>query len=182
MGTIKHAGHGAKIDVKGKDTYRHSEAGAVEVCIVSSSQLAVFRKPGEEMTAEQLVAWYFAEVDLVLAEGFKGENMPKIEVLKEGGGGAKFKEDDNLIAVVCDGEVDAGAPVFRRNETGRLADLIVEKFPASRLKNDVRLRVDGKTIPVKPFVKAFIGNTVKGMIASLKGCKKPERVDLRIGK
>lgn len=180
-GVIKYSGRGASQRLEG-GAYRFASAGAAEVCVSSENGIAVFRKPGEEMTPEELVEWYFAESDLALVLGCGDAALPKILMLSDCDTDAGAVEDKDVIAVVSDGDVKCGVRVFKRSEVGALADLIVEKFPAPRLKNEVRLRVNGKTVEIKPFVQAFISNTVKGMVASLRGGKKPERVDLRIGK
>jgi hypothetical protein len=40
--------------------------------------------------------------------------------------------------------------------------------------------VDGKPIPMTPFVKGFIRKTVKGMLSALKGCEKSKRIEIYI--
>lgn len=179
-GTIKHTVHDVAFDAEGKDTQRHADAGAGEVCIVSAKNMAFFAKPASEPSPEEIVAWHFSRADIILAEGFKTARLPKIVVLKKGVRKCDFPPEETL-AVVARGKVDTAAPVFGPDDASALAELILKEFPLPELKNDVRLRVNGSTVPLKPFVKAFIGNTVKAMVVSLKGGKKPERVDLRIG-
>ena len=73
-------------------------------------------------------------------------------------------------------------PVFSREDVKPIADLIQKKFLKDVSRSHVRVWVDGKFIPVKPFVKAFIGRTVKGMISSLKGAGDPEKIHIKIGR
>jgi hypothetical protein len=40
--------------------------------------------------------------------------------------------------------------------------------------------VDGKGIPLKPFIKDLLTNGIKGMLSSLKGCKAPQSIDIHI--
>jgi len=46
----------------------------------------------------------------------------------------------------------------------------------------LRLWADGRFIVIKPFVKAFIGQTVKGMLSSLRGSKDAEKIHIKIGR
>ena len=45
---------------------------------------------------------------------------------------------------------------------------------------DVRLKVDGKVVPMKGFVQDLVGSTVLGMLSTLKGVKDPGEVELSI--
>ncbi|MEW5947755.1 MAG: molybdopterin-guanine dinucleotide biosynthesis protein B [bacterium] len=181
-GTIKHHAHEGGFDVEGKDSWRHAEAGADEVCVASPTHLAFFRKTGKELSPGEVASWYFAGADIILTEGYRSADTPKIEIIRDAKGAAPEAGEGELIAVVSDGKVATGAPVFGRKETARLAGFINERFPVPEMKNEVRLRVNGKTINLKPFVKAFIGNTVRGMVTTLRGCKNPQNVDIRVGK
>jgi molybdopterin-guanine dinucleotide biosynthesis protein B len=44
------------------------------------------------------------------------------------------------------------------------------------------LIVDGKTIPVNPFVSDIIKNTIKGIVGTLKGTENPETISIKIEK
>ena len=58
VSVVKHAHHRFDIDHRGKDTFRHREAGAFEVVVASSNRLALmreFEKPAE-MTVHHLLA------------------------------------------------------------------------------------------------------------------------------
>ena len=50
VATIKHDVHGFDIDKKGKDTYKHREAGAETVIISSKNRLAMIKELEEEMS------------------------------------------------------------------------------------------------------------------------------------
>ena len=62
------------IDVKGKDTYRYGEAGAYACAIISDNETAIFLN--ERASIEKISAMLNA--DIVLLEGFKESNYPKI--------------------------------------------------------------------------------------------------------
>ena len=51
----------------------------------------------------------------------------------------------------------------------------------SRRKTGVALVCDGREIPLNPFVRRFIEETVTGMVRALEGIpEEPRRIDLRI--
>ncbi len=84
VGTIKHTHHhDFEIDKPGKDSWEHQNAGATSVAISSTNKFAFIKKLDEELTVKDIVSNCFSDVDLVLAEGFKKEDFPKIEVLRK---------------------------------------------------------------------------------------------------
>ncbi len=86
VSTIKHAHHGMELDRPGKDSFRHREAGASEVLVVGGMRWALLHElpPDEPDLAPDLLqlSARLEPVDLVLVEGFKAYNFPKIEVFR----------------------------------------------------------------------------------------------------
>ncbi len=127
IGTIKHAHHGFQIDREGKDSWRHKAAGADTIIVVSPESIAMVKDGGGETIDS--VAKYFSDVDIVITEGFKRENKPKIEVFRK----ARHAEplcinDDNLVALVTDDDADLNVPKFCTGDIRGIADLIEKKF------------------------------------------------------
>jgi molybdopterin-guanine dinucleotide biosynthesis protein MobB len=83
VGTAKHVGPEVEPDTPGKDTYLHRESGAVRVLLYSDVHGALFWDH-DRVPVEEALANYFADLDLVLLEGFKGSAYPKIEVYRSG--------------------------------------------------------------------------------------------------
>ena len=80
IGIVKHAHHGFDMDRKGKDSYRHRQAGADTVMIASPGQIAMIKDvPGERL--DDLIP-FFNDMDLLITEGFKRDRAPKIEVFR----------------------------------------------------------------------------------------------------
>ena len=92
ISTVKHAHHAFDIDVPGKDSHRHREAGAQEVIVTSGQRWALMHelRGSPESSLDDLLS-KLAPCDLVLVEGFKHGGHPKIEV-------ARFLRDEGLIA------------------------------------------------------------------------------------
>jgi len=83
VATVKHDVHGFNIDIPGKDTWRHGEAGADVVIISSPTKMAMIKKVDKEMTLDE-IAGAIEGVDLIMTEGYKRGNKPKIEVFRQG--------------------------------------------------------------------------------------------------
>jgi molybdopterin-guanine dinucleotide biosynthesis protein B len=80
VSTVKHAHHGFDMDRPGKDTFRHRAAGAREVLVATANRWALLHEvDGPEPALPTLLA-RMAPVDLVLVEGFKTHEFPKLEV------------------------------------------------------------------------------------------------------
>jgi molybdopterin-guanine dinucleotide biosynthesis protein MobB len=72
---------------------------------------------------------FFNDLDLVITEGYKKENKPKIEVVRAARhADALLKNDKHLVAVVSDVELKLDVPVFDLEDVDRLADFIEEKY------------------------------------------------------
>ena len=78
---IKHDAHSFEIDKEGKDSWRFTRAGAVVSAIVSDEKTAVIET--RKLSLRDMLD-RIHDVDIVLVEGFKGEDCPKIEVRRSG--------------------------------------------------------------------------------------------------
>src|SRR5688572_24499726 len=78
---IKHAHHKFDVDHPGKDSYRHREAGCTEVMLVSGNRWALMHelRGDAEPTLEEQIA-RMSPCDLLLIEGYKNSDLPKIEI------------------------------------------------------------------------------------------------------
>jgi molybdopterin-guanine dinucleotide biosynthesis protein B len=181
VATIKHDVHGFEVDQEGKDSWRHKRAGAHTVVISSPTKLALIRDVDHDASLAEVRDQYIREVDLVLAEGFKKNNQPKIEVFrKEMHRDLLCTNDDTLVAIASNQAFEVGVPCFNLEDIRGLADLIEERFLRAEKTPEVRLRVNGREIPLSPFVQKSIRGTVRGMVSSLKGCESPQGVEIEI--
>ena len=128
ISTIKHAHHDFDIDKVGADSFRHRQAGAHEVTIVSGTRYAIMHelRGAPEPSFEEILA-RLAPCDLVLIEGYKREKIPKIEARRLE---AKNREplapgDPHIVAIAADHPVDDTAlPVFDLDDTKSIADFV----------------------------------------------------------
>ena len=100
VSTLKHAHEGFDIDKPGKDSYVHRESGAREVLISSNKRFALMHEyTKEEINLNNLIK-KLSPVDLILVEGWKKENIKKIEIYrKEINKPLLCEKDINIIAV-----------------------------------------------------------------------------------
>lgn len=127
VAVIKHAHHGFDIDKPGKDSYRHREAGAVEVLLSCNERWALMheRRAEAEPTLAELLG-HLSPCDLVLIEGFKQEPVPKLEVHRPAHGKPPlFAERSDIVGVATDGEVATDLPVLPLNDIAAIADFVM---------------------------------------------------------
>ncbi|HIQ00598.1 MAG TPA: molybdopterin-guanine dinucleotide biosynthesis protein B [Anaerolineales bacterium] len=128
VAVIKHHPHpGAALDVEGKDTWRLAQVGADHVVLVAPDQVMHRRRVEREPSLAEVVA-EIRDVDLILTEGFKQGDAPKIQVSRGEVQPELVCPPDKLVAVVSDQRLDVGVPQFDPEDVGGLADLIVEVY------------------------------------------------------
>jgi len=181
VATVKHDMHGFEVDHEGKDSWRHKQAGAHTVVISSPQKVALIRDVEKDLTLDEIRARWIRDVDLILSEGYKRDVQPKIEVFRK----EKHKKllcakKDNLIAVVSNQKFRVGVPCFGLEDMRGLSNFIEKEFLKSKKEKEISLRVDGKPIPMTPFVRDFLTKTVKGMLSALRGCETSEQIEIYI--
>jgi molybdopterin-guanine dinucleotide biosynthesis protein B len=103
VSTVKHTHHGFDMDRPGKDTFRHREAGALEVLVASGTRWALLHElAGTEPRLPELLA-RMQPVDLVLVEGFKTHPFAKLEVYRPVLGKPPiWHTEPDIVAVAAD--------------------------------------------------------------------------------
>lgn len=126
VGTIKHDAHSFDIDVPGKDSWRHAQAGASTVLISSPEKIAMIKRTTEDKNLEMLLQ-YMEGNDIIITEGYKSAARPKIEVCRSERSNELICDNSELIAVVTDLKFE-GIPNFGLNDHSAIADFIEERF------------------------------------------------------
>ncbi len=127
VGVVKHHLHGADIDRPGKDTWRLAGAGAEAVAISTPEKVGLFKKLEREMNLDE-VAGLIGDVDIILAEGYKKGDKPKIEVNRSAHSNRLISDPAELIAVVSDVGWNVGVPVFGLEDSAGVADLLQSRY------------------------------------------------------
>ena len=130
VSVIKHAHAKFEIDHEGRDSFKMREAGACQVALSSPRRFALMRELADapEMSFEEVLA-YAGSCDLVLIEGFKRENFPKIEIRRDG---AQSREPlhgavPQIVAIASNRpEIEKDpVPVFELEDIPGMANFIV---------------------------------------------------------
>jgi molybdopterin-guanine dinucleotide biosynthesis protein B len=133
VSVIKHAHHAFDVDVPGKDSWKHREAGASEVLVSSSQRWALMHelRGAAEPRLPELLA-KMSRVDLVVVEGFKREPHRKIEVYRAANEKPLlFPDDPGIVGIATDTAVETTLP------TAHLDD--IEAVAAMMLKSAISL-------------------------------------------
>jgi molybdopterin-guanine dinucleotide biosynthesis protein B len=128
VASIKHAHHEFQIDDQETDSARHRRAGAGEVVVVGGKRWAMVHELVDEPepNLEEIFRW-LSPCDLVIVEGYKTANIPKIEARRSAQQDRRplAPDDATVIAVASDHETEAGAlPRFSLDDIAAIADFI----------------------------------------------------------
>lgn len=84
VGSVKHHGHpGFEIDIPGKDSFRHRQAGATETWIAAPGRLAMVKDIEGDPDCKKIVEGMPGH-DIVVVEGYRLAGLPAIEVMRQG--------------------------------------------------------------------------------------------------
>ena len=126
VSVIKHAHHSFDVDIPGKDSWVHRQAGAVEVLVSSGKRWALMhelRGAAEPRLPELLGR--MSRVDLVVVEGFKSEPHRKIEVHRAANGKALlFPDDPGIVGIATDAVVESALPKAHLDDIPAIAAMM----------------------------------------------------------
>tara|TARA_Y100001960_G_scaffold82472_1_gene88117 strand:+ start:33 stop:515 length:483 start_codon:yes stop_codon:yes gene_type:complete len=126
VASIKHAHHEFDVDQPKTDSFLHRKAGSQQV-IISSSKRWVKITELENNTEKNLteLLQQLSTTDIVIVEGFKNDNHPKIEIIKEKSKNYLFNQISNVVALISDIEVDSNIRKFKKNEIELIVKFIL---------------------------------------------------------
>ena len=128
VGSIKHHLHAFEMDQPGKDSWRHKQAGAERSVISSPHRIGLVMDVDHDYTFDELLT-FFSGMDIVLSEGYKGGERPKIEVFRPEVYASPICLDDaSLIAMVSDRDMDLKVPRFGLDDITGLTDFLINQF------------------------------------------------------
>lgn len=109
VATVKHAHHDVDIDIPGKDSWRHRQAGANQVLLVCDRRMALMQEfdSPQDMDVHTMLAQLDPRTDWALVEGFKHGDLPKLELWRSPPAGASARPlrcftDPTVLAVATD--------------------------------------------------------------------------------
>jgi molybdopterin-guanine dinucleotide biosynthesis protein B len=128
ISTIKRVSDAVDLERQGSGTWKHRAAGAAEVMIASASRFALLREmppDTKEPEVSDLLA-RMAPADIVLLDGFRRSNYPKVEVVPAGRHQPLLAPGDPMIlAITSDVPIAADVPCIPLSNIGGLADFVL---------------------------------------------------------
>lgn len=137
---MKHTYYSHELDMPGKDSHIHRQAGAAAVGILSPHMTAIFIPADREERGEH---WYeqfasqFNDCDLILVEGDVQTTALRFEVWSAAVTERPYAADDAAIqAVISDDPVNGiSCSVLARADVSSIADRILQLSTSCGLKN-----------------------------------------------
>ena len=172
---IKHTHVEPTLEADDTDTARMRAAGAAVTALTGDDYTIAYRSAGRGV--EELSFRVAVPGDIVLAEGFKNTPGKKIAIA---GGDLDISSLDGVVAVVGSAPDGFKGPSFTTDQTSELCDLI-EKLTAQPSDQTwaTRLLVNGKEVPLNPFVQDVMASALDGMKDVLKNVGEAETLELR---
>lgn len=127
VGTVKYDTHGFEVDKPGKDSWRHAQAGSDSVVIAGPRRMALVRQLDEEMSLDDIIT-LMGDLDLVITEGYKRGEKPKIEITRQERGTELLCQPEELIGIMADYAVDMPVPQFSLEDAAGLVDLLEDLY------------------------------------------------------
>ena len=131
VATIKHSIHSLSFDKEGKDSWRHIQAGSVVTAVVSPNQVVLIKPLSEEPDLNEIARLLGDDYDIVLTEGFKQSQVPKIEVHRKAAS-PPLSHVNNLIAIASDEPLESIARQFSLNDIKGIGDFLENGFIKSK--------------------------------------------------
>lgn len=176
VATIKHAPQGVSFDEPDKDSWRHLQAGSEAVSVSSPDRIVLIKPVAQEPALDEIARLLGEDYDIILTEGFKQGNAPKIEVHRKEAG-PPFKDIKKLIAIVTDEPLETKARQFSPEDVKGLADLLEKGFIEPQ-RERISLYINNTPIPLTVFPKQIISNVLLASVSSLKGVSKIESLQI----
>ncbi|MDH4226221.1 MAG: molybdopterin-guanine dinucleotide biosynthesis protein B [Deltaproteobacteria bacterium] len=132
VASIKHSCHPHPLDAKGKDSWRHKNAGAIRTVFAGPKAMQLITDVKGEKTPKEIAKEFFLGMDVVIVEGFLHSKTDKIEVVrKERSEEPVLTPKKGLVAIVTDIKGLApfkNTPVFDLNDAKSVAAFIITRL------------------------------------------------------
>jgi len=167
VATIKHIPQGVNFDEPSKDSWRHIQAGSEATILASPDKTWLVKPATQSATLDEIARLLGEDYDIILTEGFKQGNAPKIEVHRKDAG-PPLEDIKKLIAIVTDEPLETKTRLFSPDSINEIADLLEKGFIKPQAER-ISLYVNNIPISLTAFPKQIIGNVLLAMASCLKG-------------
>ena len=128
LAVIKHHPHDFDIDVEGKDSWRYMQAGSDAAVVSAPHKVGLVKNVDHDLSPDELRTLVGEDFNLIIIEGFKKSNAPRIEVHRKALGKGLVCAPDDLIAVATDEKLDIPVAQYDLTDIIGIADLIEQKY------------------------------------------------------
>ncbi len=176
VATTKHTPRGTTINESGKDSWRHIQAGSEATATSSPDKIVLIKPSIQDATLDEIARLLGEDYDIILAEGFKQSNTPKIEVHRKEAG-PPLAVVKKLMAIVTDEPLQTKTRQFSTQDIKGLADLLEEGFITPQ-RERISLYVNNTPIPLSIFPRELISNVLLAIVSTLKGVKEVRSLEI----
>jgi molybdopterin-guanine dinucleotide biosynthesis protein MobB len=170
VATAKHTHRDMTLAESDKDSDRHLKAGSEASLIIDPHGLMMIKPLQKELTLAQIAQIIGEDYDLILTEGYKQDDAPKIEVHRKENA-PPILDLKKTFAVATDEPLDTKIRQFALDDVKGIADLIETGFIKPH-RERLTLLVNDVPIALNAFTKDFVENVTLAMANSLKGVGK----------
>ena len=170
VATAKHTHRDMTSPESDKDSDRHLKAGSETSLIVDPHGLMMVKPLQKELNLTQLAQIIGEDCDIILTEGYKADDAPKIEVHRKDNA-PPLTDVKKLFAVVTDEPLDTKVRQFALDDVKNIADLLETGFIKPN-RERFTLLVNDVPIVLNAFTEEFVENVTLAMADSLKGVGK----------
>ncbi len=167
VSTIKHTPQGMSFDEPHKDSWRHIQAGSEATAISSPDKIVLIKPVAQALTLDEIAHLLGEDCDIILAEGFKQGNAPKIEVHRREVG-PPLSSVKKLIAIVTDEPLETKVRQFSLQDVNGLADFMEKGFIKPQGER-ISLYINNVPISLSAFPRDVIRNVLLALTSCLKG-------------
>ena len=128
LAIVKHHPHDFDVDVEGKDSWRYMQAGSDAAVVSAPHKIALMKNVDHDMSPGELRELVGDGFDIVIIEGFKKSDAPKIEVHRKALGKGLACAPDDLIAIATDENLDVPVVQYDLADIIGIADFIEQRF------------------------------------------------------
>ena len=153
IASVKQTDKPYDVDIEGKDTYKFANKGSNIIVFKTKKQTSFI--VNKEMELKEIIEYLIKDnnIDLIFIEGAKDKSIPKIRI----GENTILNYDYDIKKAI--------SIIYKKLNEGQ-----------DKMNDKIKLKVNGKIIPLTEFPNLFIKNTLIGMIKSLKGIKSDEEI------
>ncbi|MFQ5713336.1 MAG: molybdopterin-guanine dinucleotide biosynthesis protein B [Candidatus Scalinduaceae bacterium] len=199
VATVKYATVNISIDKKGKDSWRHKEAGAIGVCVSGKNETAFIMEAVSGFGDIISTLQNLSHPDVILVEGCEIQDVPKIAVGDvEEREGTIFRYNNNLPEIktyikesIEVEKIYSKLPKTNCEKCGynceEMSKLIMQghktlKDCKSLSDKPIYVTVNGEEVIMAKFAKDLMAHTIFGTLSALKGINEIDEVRIMIKK